>query len=42
MKAPDLGIPKLKKGEVCMDPSMDYEDTPIVPYDKNSDWCKDF
>ena len=42
MKAPDLGIPKLKKGEVCLDPSMDYEDTPVVPYTKSSAWCKDF
>ena len=42
IKAPALGIPVLRKGEVCLDPSMDYEDTPVVPYDKNSDWCKDF
>ena len=42
IKAPKLGIPKLKKGEVCLDPSMDYEDTPIVPYEKSSEWCKDF
>ena len=38
----DSWIPKLKKGEVCLDPSMDYEDTPIVPYEKSSEWCKDF
>ena len=42
MKAPDLGIPKLKSGQTCLDPSYDIEDTPVVEYTKDSSWCKDF
>ena len=42
IKAPRIGIPQIKKGAVCVDPSVDYEDSPIRPYNKNSDRCRDF
>lgn len=42
IKAPAIGIPNLPKGKVTVDPACDFEDAPTVPYNKNSDWCKDF
>ena len=42
IRAPEIGIPKLAAGKVTVDPACDFEDAPVVPYTKSSDWCNDF